>query len=558
MRQHRHLQARPGALHGVIERARRQIERLHPALLMGVVGVIVITLLASVAGIQSHVAASDQQASGRPGAQGTPVTSNPQDAHSSAIARENANVGTNAWLISPEQTARNQIQAYASATSVLPGQRLTFHVSVQQDGMPYSIDVYRLGWYGGLGGRLMLDVQQRVGHAQGYYDAGTHTLVGCSSCTVDQSVGLVEAHWQPSYVLTVPTSWTTGVYEAKFTDANDKQTSVSFDVAGSSRSTYLAITAVATEAAYNTWGGYSLYVGPDDTYGSRAFKVSLNRPTAGVDSTEGLNFEIDTIRWLERMGYDVTYTSGVDLHEHPEQLRTHRAVLILGHSEHWSKEMRDGVEAARDAGVGLAFLGGGDVHMQIRFEPAGDGTPDRTIVGYRDAALDPLNGVDNARVTVEWRSPPVSRPENALTGLMYSSYTQSPSGFPWQLSSWARSPLLEGTGLQRGQSYGCDIVGYVWDEESDHNGATPAGLNDLGASPTRTFLGTTDAGDTTYYVASSGALVFDAGTVNWGYALDSFRLVPPNDCSGQTAPVPGLQKLMSNVMAALIVKQSHP
>jgi hypothetical protein len=543
----------------------RQVARFHPAFVMALAGILVIALLVAVIGIYNNLTVDDAYRSVAGTAHTAQASQTPNGVPETTIGRENANIGTYNWLIAPEKTATTQIQAYAGATVVQPGQQLTFYVSAQVDRTHYTIEFYRLGWYGRTGGRLMLTTQQ-VGRAQGYYDQSKHVLENCSSCLLDPSVHLVDANWQPSYVLTVPTSWLTGVYEAKFTDSNGMQTYVTFDVGGDPESTYLVVTADTTEAAYNQWGGYSLYQGPDGSYQTRAYKVSLNRPIAGVGTAQGLNYEIDVIRWLERNGYDVSYTSLVDVHEHPEQLLHHRAILFLGHSEYWSEEMRNGAEAARDEGIGLAFLGADDAAWQIRMEPAHDATPDRTIVCYKSADLDPLNGRDNARVTVNWRSPPVSRPENALIGIMFSSLSKSPPGFPWQLSGPANSPLLAGTGLQPGQSYGCEVVGYEWDRVYD-NGATPARLVVLGASPTRVTgsdnepggptggTGATDISNTTYYVAHSGALVFAAGSIFWGYALDSLHVVPHPLCAGETAPVPGLQKLMANVMAALIVKQ---
>ncbi len=135
------------------------------------------------------------------------------------IVLENAHLGTNSWKIPSGKEATTQIQAYASATSVLPGQKLTFYVSTQQEGTSYSIDIYRLGWYEGYGGRLMTSVPSQTAHAQGYYDSAVHRLVDCTSCHVDPKTGLVEANWHPSYTLVVPFDWTTGIYLAKFTDA---------------------------------------------------------------------------------------------------------------------------------------------------------------------------------------------------------------------------------------------------------------------------------------------------------------------------------------------------
>src|SRR5205823_468624 len=203
-----------------------------------------------------------------------------------------------------------------------------------------------------------------------------------------------------------------------------------------------------------------------------------------------LTFDIDAIRWMERQGYDLSYISDVDLHQDPAQLLQHRAYLSLGHDEYWTKEMRDGVEYARDHGVGLAFLGANDAYWQMRFEPDSVGTPNRTVVCYKvmtsnyDLSHDPFYGRDNSRVTAQWRDPILARPENALVGIMYSALTHRQLGFPWQLGSGAKTPLLDGTGLLPNRLYGCGIVGYEWDHIFA-NGATPKGLQVLGTSYTK-------------------------------------------------------------------------
>src|SRR5437764_2475944 len=71
------------------------------------------------------------------------------------IQNENTFPGTSSWQIPSDKGALTQIQAYTSTTSVSPGEKLTFYVSTQTEGMIYSISIYRLGWYGGLGGRIM-------------------------------------------------------------------------------------------------------------------------------------------------------------------------------------------------------------------------------------------------------------------------------------------------------------------------------------------------------------------------------------------------------------------
>ena len=484
------------------------------------------------------------------------------------IALENAHLGTDNWKIPAGKESSTQIQAYTSATSVSPGQKLTFYVSTQDEGTLYSIDIYRVGWYQGYGGRLMTSVRYQAGHAQGYYDSANNRLLACHSCHVDRETGFVEANWQSSYTLAVPPDWTTGIYLAKFTDANGKQTYAPFDVRGNSHSLYVAVTPDTTYAAYNNWGGHSLYEAGEDVELneaanlSRGLKVSFDRPyTVDDGSSQVLAFEADAIHWLERQGYDLSYISDVDLHEKPAQLLDHRAFLSLGHDEYWTKEMRDGVEHARNSGVGLAFLGADAGYWQMRFEPDSAGRPDRTIVCYKvqtankDLARDPIFGKDNTRVTSQWRDPVLGRPENAMIGVMFSDLTHQQRGFPWTLSPLAKSALLDGTGLQPGQPYGCGLVGYEWDRVFA-NGATPAGLQVLGASHTVKNNNTPDTGNTTYYIAPSGAMVFATGSIYWTLALDNYRFQTDGSCTGQSLVVPGMQKLMAHVMDALVVH--HP
>lgn len=484
------------------------------------------------------------------------------------ITRENAHPGTQAWQISAGDEAVTQIQAYTSATSVSPGDKLTFYVSTEKEGDPFTIDVYRLGWYDGNGARLMTSPVELKGQAQGYYDWDNHTLSYCGSCRVDKGTGLVEANWQPSYSLIIPDDWVTGVYLAKFIHAaSGKARFAPFVVRGNAHSTYLAVTSDNTYQAYNAWGGYSLYDADDVTQSigaqeGRAVMVSFDRPIVwGRGAYDVLSFQLNAIRWMERQGYDLSYISSVDMHRNPGQLLDHRAYISVGHDEYWSKEMRDGAENARDHGVGMIFLGADAASWQIRYEPNSAGVPDRTIICYKvetdkaDLARDPFYGDDNSRVTSKWRDPVVGRPENALIGIMYSDLTHKRWGFPWQVNSEVSSPLLRGTNLRAGQQYGCNLVGYEWDKVFA-NGLTPPNLRVLSTSHTVNDDGQADTSNTVYYIAPSGAMVFATGSIYWTMSLDDYRLYPDPACTNQSLEIPEMQKLMSNVMKAVAVL--HP
>jgi len=164
------------------------------------------------------------------------------------------------------------------------------------------------------------------------------------------------------------------------------------------------------------------------------------------------------------------------------------------------------VEAARDAGAGLAFFGGNDVYWQVRFEPGADGAPDRTLVCYKDAELDPAAQSDPRRSTVLWAADPVDRPQSLLTGSTYGT-NATPEQQPWVVaddSSW----VFTGSGLAQGDSIP-GIVGYEYDRLGDE-ASRPAGLDIVALSPVEGWEGQ-DTTASVVYIAPSGAPVFSAG-----------------------------------------------
>src|SRR6185503_19214175 len=107
---------------------------------------------------------------------------------------------------------------------------------------------------------------------------------------------------------------------------------------------------------------------------------------------------------------NVSYTTGVDSDRRGNLIRNHKTFLSVGHDEYWSGPERTNVEAARDAGVNLAFFSGNEVYWKTRYEASVDGsnTAYRTLVCYKEtlasAKIDP--GTDlagNPIWTGSWR-----------------------------------------------------------------------------------------------------------------------------------------------------------
>src|SRR6059036_3660279 len=282
------------------------------------------------------------------------------------IVTENQQPGSTGWRLTPpliSDDATGQIKGYASATSVNQNENITLYVTVNP-AQTYTIDFYRLGWYAGAGGRLRLHVDSLGGVQQ-------------PPCDSDPTTGLIACNWAPTYTLTIPSDWTSGVYAALLTNAQGYQNYVMFVVRHGRPAPFLYQWSVATDQAYNNYPndgrtGKSLY--PFNSYGAktvsgdtRAVKVSFDRPFADSGGGNFINWEINLVRWLERSGYDVTYLTDIDTHANGGELQNHKAFLSVGHDEYWSKEMFDAAEAARDVGVNLAFFGGDAVSGQVRF-----------------------------------------------------------------------------------------------------------------------------------------------------------------------------------------------
>src|SRR5438445_7216830 len=233
---------------------------------------------------------------------------------SNPIVIENQQPGTSQWRIGTRGTdAVGQIKGYASATSVNKGENITFFVSTNPS-QTYTIDVYRLGWYQGLGGRLM----QQIGPLSG---------VPQPTCPTDATTGMIECNWAPGYTLTTQTSWTSGIYFAVLTNAQMYQNYIVFVVRDDSRvAALLYQQPVTTYQAYNDYPydnttgkslyGFNSYGATTVTGGKNAAKVSFDRPysddgTGIVWGNSVFSWEISLVRWLEKSGYDVTYATDV-------------------------------------------------------------------------------------------------------------------------------------------------------------------------------------------------------------------------------------------------------
>ena len=505
------------------------------------------------------------------------------------IACENLKQGNSDWDVLIESDATcglrpapgrptSCISGFSTDISVNIGATISFKVDTDSDTNSHTtnwvLDIYRLGYYGGAGAR-------KVGTATQVPNVLAHQ----PPCNRDPTGAVIVdcANWQVSATWTVPSSAVSGVYVGKLkrrdVAGSEPASHITFivrdDNGASASSDILFQTSDTTWQAYNgsfdglAPYGLSLYNG--------AIRVSYDRPFTTRHDL-GLSWfrhsEYAMLRWLERNGYDVSYTTGVDTDRRGDRILSHKVFLSVGHDEYWSAQQRANVEAARDAGVHLAFFSGNEVFWKTMWE----GSSRRALVTRKETYGDrqiPRRDAPGEPWTGTWRDPSLyppaadaGKPENALTGTMFM--VEGPASYAsleipaaqGKLRFWRH--INQVNNMSAGQVAvisGCidvpfrtlngpsdpnnpvpgALVGYEWDEDLD-NGFRPPGLMQL-STTTRTLQGsprmivdhgvTPRPGISTHHMTlyrhtvhppdRRPSLVFGAGTINWPWGLDPNR-----------------------------------
>lgn len=495
----------------------------------------------------------------------------------SAIACENSRSGSprSEWMVTG--AGDSTIQGYGTAISVNAGETQQF--KIKTTAAAYRIDIYRLGYYQGLGARKVVanllpsaPLPQTQPACQQFSDTG---LIDCGN-------------WAVSASWAVPATAVSGVYLARLVRTDNSGASVVPFVVRNDASTSDIVfqTSDETWQAYNTYGGNSLYQctvacppGNPESYKS-AFKVSYNRPFNSAADDQGRSWvlyaELPMISFLEQNGYDVSYISGLDTGTRGNLLLNHKTFLSVGHDEYWSGQQRSNVENARDHGVNLAFFSGNEVYWRTRWEAskAGPATANRTLVAYKDTHFnEPTDPVEWTGTWVDPRfgtSTGGGNPQNALTGQLFlvnagTTDIQVPATYKG-LRIWRNTAVAS---LAAGQvatlGPGLGTLGYEWDVDAD-DGFRPAGMIRMSSTTSAAPQIFTDYGSNvgpgtathnlTLYKAASGALVFGAGTVQWSWGLSNFTTGGSTDLTMQQATVnlfADMQTQPATPMASLVL-----
>ena len=438
------------------------------------------------------------------------------------VRRENTSAGTADWAIAKNGGGDlHHVEGYALSTTVRPGEDVI--IAASSDAAPATLtwDVFRLGYYQNSGARKI-------------FSGGPAVLGAQALCPMVPSTGLVACGWSESFRIHTQSDWIDGVYLVKMTRNDGYQSYVPFFVRDDSRaSTVVVGIPTATWAAYNSWGGDSLYDGAANSRG-RAYQVSYDKPYRR-DKGAGhlIRNERHLIKWVEAQGLDITYATDEELDRDPNILSNAKILILPAHDEYWSSQIRSRVEAAVASGTSLALLGANAGYWQMRLDNASDGRTRRVITCYKGDALtvDPV-GPQSPLLTGQFRLAPVSRPENALFGVMFNHHYNQ-FGFPTvitDVSHWA----MQATGFAVGDTLP-RAGGYEIDELVS-GPSSPNNLHVLADIPMLSLEGAVGHGQMVIRDQGS-ATVFASGGIDFASTLAS-----------ENSADPRAQRLVANII----------
>lgn len=477
------------------------------------------------------------------------------------IVGENAQAGTYTLAqMSTPLYGDLAVAGFARQISYNVGETVQFCI----DGAPSEIQIFRVGWYGGVGFRRVATISNTA------TTQPVETTIASSNGATTGTAWTVTATW------TIPSDAVSGMYMAMVRNAaNTNAFYITFVVRDDAAEADIIYKTSDTTwgAAYNHYGTKSAIDG-SNVYGAgsgmglitaRSHAVSYHRPVltrGAVVQTFWWACELPLIRFLERNGYSVKYITSVDLDKNGVSMLSGKGSIFLssGHDEYWTQKMRVAVEAWRDVSGGHSiFMSGNEVFWKARFVYNGD---EAQMWCYKDtmpgpgshsagAPLDPVEWTGTWKDT-RWAD---RQPEWLLTGTDFgmngvSDYDITVPKNPYGgIKQWAGSSLVDADiTLQTALGF-----------EGDHAHPTqPDGSYKMLASYTRSAPnGLSDANGQNYNVTgninwgivaqrySSGAVTVGFGTCQWSWTLDGTH------DRGSTTPSTAAQQFTVNVLRDL-------
>lgn len=464
------------------------------------------------------------------------------------IEAENKKPGSTDWQLTRVRPDRDgqrcpSIEGYCSKQSVKAGESIDIMVSTDQK-VQFEIEIFRTGYYGGCGARLMKKLGPFEGNSQPVPKPGLK--------------GLHECKWKPCTSITIPDDWLSGVYLGRLTtlpgDENLPywQSYVIFIVRDDRPVDVLFQCSDNTWQAYNRWpNNYSVYTHPKGVEGPWA-DVSFDRPygrqsqyTGVVNdplsfgSGEFLSLEQPLSYFLEEHGYDVSYCSNSDMIS-PERGLKCKSFISVGHDEYWDIRQYNSVVKMRDEGVNLLFLSGNSVCWVSPFRASSDGRENRII--FRGGPYGAQNKYAVDRENLNGPFPERGPDEGFLMGVR--NIDPITGGGDWIITKpehW----MFKDTGIKKGDR----IPGLIGWEYMGEPAPIP-GLEIVAEGTAWSGGIKPQKWTSTIYTAPKGNIVFSASTIFWAQALGMppGHTLPWSHWSRPHGPDKRVQQIMHNLL----------
>ncbi len=436
------------------------------------------------------------------------------------VKRENLKVGDASWSVgipleysgdygskekktSPIKTLAKAVgvkavEGWLDASSATCGESIGLHIT--GNGAPVTVRVFRMGYYGGTGARLV-------------ETATTKPVAAIPTSQISASPqSTVTTTWPVAWDFKVSTNTVPGQYLLRLDDGGGDSSFVPLTILDpQAKSEITLVSSVLTWQSYNQWGGYSLYKGPNGTRLTKANVVSFNRPYDGDGSGQFRYMEYPILKLAEQLGIDMNYITDLELNKDASTLNNTSSIILGGHAEYWTTQMRASLQSAVHRGVNLVSFGGNAIYNRPRYD-----AKTREMIMWRGSTSDP-GRLDPLLATTEWRNAPIHQPESKLLGSQYvglgvdGDYTITHPD-RWPFNTERHPNVLK------------NIVG----REVDSPLYAPGPAVEALAVSKINFRGKAITTMATYYTNPKGAGIIDIGTNGWTCVIDDICPWHPN------------------------------
>lgn len=492
----------------------------------------------------------------------------------SSIAQENARPGHGQqfWL---DGITSEAIPAFARSTYYESGQ--TAYISADCS-RAFEAEIYRLGSYGGAGGRR---VQEAFAATPATQPAPVAIPGGNGAVTC--------AAWSQNVSWQIPADATPGWYEVLLR-SNDRTLYgyALFCVTDKlAKKPLLMVTGDATwHAAYNGYGGNNVYgneKGVAASNAGRALCSTYDKPVITKDyvpQTHFFNNSYPVLKFLEQMGYEVGQTTIEQIKNDPSILDGRELIMWTGHNEYIPQNVMTKTKQLLAAGQNMINIAGNDFFWRVKFT---DGAFDSNANGRvmwckKDTMSGPTAGPNAvpshvggqpfttaAAWTGTWQDTRwnLREPSEEFFGdrFVANGIRADSVSVPAAMKSspaWRNCAAIQSLAAGASYSFAPGTLGMEWDKPV----SVPGGPAQVSFSSTTINLAGNAAdinGENyntseiathafTMGVNSAGALIANFNSDQWGWALDALHL------RGSAPANPAARQMMLNVISDLGVQ----